>query len=435
MSKIRILLVLLILIASLFLRFHNYAVYPQRGATSDEYTYAFLGVSLLTKGVPIAWSAFSSYPMKEHLTIDKLYFPIAQPYFDHPPLNGLVIGGWALLFGEDSFEKITLPTIRLASIILATVSALLLFAIANKLYGYKIAIWALLLYSTVTIFVMNARVVVAENLLTVLFLAAMYTLLRFLEKKDYRNLIILAILCGLSLLTKIVGVAVFLATLYILLLHKIKKEQVVTFIGTFLLFPLMLLLYGAYYDWHLFWALQQEQAGRPIGPQTLFVLLRQPTIVNVIFHDGWYYLGFFALLASFMDIKKHGIIVMYFFVYLFLLLATLNSDGLSGWYLLPLFPLMAMAIASLAHKGINEASWASIVFAVFIGMFQIHMLVHLPFGLNQPVYRMLLVVLFAPFLFLYLQKNKKPFQMLSELWFYLFILGNIVITYTYIHPA
>lgn len=435
MSKVQMLLVILIVVASVFLRFHNYAVYPQRGATSDEYTYAFLGVSLLTKGVPISWSSFLSYKEKIDLIIDRIYFPIVKPYFDHPPLNGLVIGSWALLFGENSFEKITLSTIRLASIILATISAFLLFLISNTLYGYKVGIWALTLYSTVTIFIMNARVVVAENLLTPLMLGAIYVTIKFLEKKNVKYLVIVGILCGLAILTKIVGIVVFLATCYILLLNKIKRKHICIFVGTFLLFLLSLLLYGAYFDWGLFWAIQQEQAGRPIGPQTLFTLIRQPTIVNTIFHDGWYYLGFFALFTSFMDIKKHIFIVVYSFVYLFLLLATLNSDGLSGWYLLPMFPLMALAIALFLHKGMYEASWAIIVFVVFIGLFQIQMLLHLPFGLSQSFYRVLLITLFTPFLLLYLRKNKRQFQVLAELWFYLFLLGNIVITYNYIHPA
>src|SRR3989344_3403790 len=111
-----------ILVLGIILRFHNYDVYPQRGATSDEYTYSFLGQSLLTKGVPISWSYFDAYKNREDLTIDKLYFPIVWPYFDHPPLNGLVVALWAIARGETTFEQIQLSTIRLVPIALTTIS-------------------------------------------------------------------------------------------------------------------------------------------------------------------------------------------------------------------------------------------------------------------------------------------------------------------------
>ena len=93
MTKLQILLMICVLFAGLLLRLNNYSVYPQRGATSDEYSYSFLGVSLLTKHVPISWSAVSAYKNRSDLTIKNLYFPIVSPYFDHPPLNGLLVGG------------------------------------------------------------------------------------------------------------------------------------------------------------------------------------------------------------------------------------------------------------------------------------------------------------------------------------------------------
>src|SRR3989304_7973425 len=165
MNTKQILFVVLILLGSLVLRLHNYTVYPQRGATSDEYSYSFQGVSLLTQGIPISWSAFTAYRNRFDLTIDTIYFPMVSPYFDHTPLNGIVTGGWAILFGENSFEKITLGTIRLVPIILSMISSVLVFLLAQRLYGYDTGIWALVIYASVTTFVMNGRVVLAENLI------------------------------------------------------------------------------------------------------------------------------------------------------------------------------------------------------------------------------------------------------------------------------
>src|SRR5258708_39769402 len=105
MSKFKIGIVIFILFIGLILRLHNYALYPQRGASSDEYTYSFLGISLLTKGVPESWSNLTAYKNKYDLTVRKLYFPMIYPYYDHPPLNGLLVLGWSILNGKTKFEN------------------------------------------------------------------------------------------------------------------------------------------------------------------------------------------------------------------------------------------------------------------------------------------------------------------------------------------
>ena len=212
MSKPKIAVVVLILLLSLVLRLHNYGLYPQRGATSDEYTYAFLGISLLKDHVPVSWSAFPAYENIRHLTVKKLYFPIVWPYFDHPPLSGFLTGGLSLLVGQDSFEKVDLKTIRLVPIFLSMLSSILLFLIAFRLYSYKTATWALLIYSTTTIFVINGRIALSENVLTPIFLLSVYLFTLFEEKISYRKAIIFGILSGLAFWTKELGIVVFFIT-------------------------------------------------------------------------------------------------------------------------------------------------------------------------------------------------------------------------------
>ena len=137
------LIVISLLLLAAALRLHNYAVYPQRGATSDEYAFAFQGISLLTKGVPIAWSAIPLYKNLIHLTINGLYFPIVQPYLDHPPLFGLLVGAWAIFFRETAFEAVQLATIRIIPVILSFISAIFLYLLAKNVYGEWVARWSL----------------------------------------------------------------------------------------------------------------------------------------------------------------------------------------------------------------------------------------------------------------------------------------------------
>ncbi|MDP2637724.1 MAG: glycosyltransferase family 39 protein [Candidatus Levybacteria bacterium] len=435
MKFIKIFIIVSILALSLYIRFHNYSVYPQRGATSDEYSYSFLGVSLLTKHEPISWSSFQTYKDVQHLTIEKIYFPIVHPYFDHPPLNGLVVGGWALLFGENTFEKISLETIRIVPIILGLISSLLVLLIGRKAYGFKTGIWALLIFTTVTTFVMNMRVVVAENLLTVIFLTALYLFLKFEKRMKTKHTIILGILCGLGLLTKILGVVIFLTILYLFLLRRLPKKQLLVLIGIFTVFLLILLGYGAYYDFDLFLQVQFAQSGRDIGPQTLWLITLSPTIVNYVYYDAWYFLGIFALLYSFSSIKRNAIIVIPALIYLLLLVFSLTQHGHSGWYLIPLFPFMSLAIAQMLVEGLEKKNFLYLVLLFFIGVIQIPSAYEQAFGLVGMQYRILLLIMFTPLLISFLFKNDRLYKFLGNSWFYLLIFNTALNTLNYIHPV
>ncbi|MBI4079345.1 MAG: glycosyltransferase family 39 protein [Candidatus Levybacteria bacterium] len=435
MTKLHVLLVGIILFLSLLLRLDDYTLYPQRGATSDEYTYSFLGVSLLTNGVPISWSSFPAYTEKFDLTIDGIYFPMVQPYFDHPPLYGLLVGGWSLLFGQEIFKEIDLKTIRLVPIILSVISSLFIYLIGRKVYGEKVTIWTLLIFNTVTIFVMNTRVVVAENLLTVFLLGTIYIFVQFGNKLNTKHAILIGALCGLSFITKILGITVLLTALGFFIHEKIKPKYALVTIAIFLFFATLLLLYAKIYDWNLFWAIQSAQGSRPVGPETLFLIFTQPVVVNKIVHDGWYYLGFIALFSSLTDIKRNKFVAIPFLVYFFIMLSSLSSTGLSGWYLIPLFPLMALSVAQFMHTALEKSQWLFLIFLLFVGLSSIHFLYEIPFGLSPLYFRILLLALFAPFFVLLLFRKQQSFRKVGAIAFYVIILGNIIATITYVHPS
>lgn len=432
--RLKIFLVIAILAGSLLLRFHNYTVYPQRGATSDEYTYSFLGVSLLKEGKPISWSYFG-YENKTDLTIKGIYFPIVSPYFDHPPLYGLLVGGWALLFGQDTFVKIDLGTIRLVPIFLSLISSLLVFLIGNRLYNYKTGLWALLIYTTAAFFVMNSRVVVAENLLTTLFLCAVYLFSLFEKRLTIRKVVILGILAGLSFWTKVLGGVVFLSLLFMFLKERVQLKIVLIFTTIFLLFVLGFIGYGLYFGGDLFWKIQFAQSSRNIGPEALWNIITSPAIVNKIVFDGWFFFGLFSLFYGFSDYAKNKRIIVPSFLYFFLLLISLNKIGSSGWYFIPLFPFIALSIANLLVENLKKQNFLPLLFVIFIGLGEIQYLWEAPFGLSPSVFRLLSLLFFLPFLFSLFLKSDRPYRIIGNFWFYIFILGNIFMTYNYIHPS
>lgn len=425
----------LILLIAFFLRLHNYTKYPQRGATSDEYTYSFLGVSLLTKHVPISWSYFGSYNHRQDLTIKGLYFPIVWPYFDHPPLNGLLVGLWSLVWGGNSFEKIQLSVIRIVPIMLSEISSLLVYLIAERKYGKRVGLWSLLIYVTVPIFVIQSKVVLAENLLTPLFLLTTYLYDRVQKHITMKHALLFGVLAGLSLWTKEVGVSVFGALFFIMIIDRVRFSVICDFVFISILFLLGYIAYGMYFDGNVFWKIITEQANRDIGPQTLTYILSTPIIINKVYYDGWYFLGFISLFASLLNIKKFKTIIIPAFVYFLLLLVLLTQGGEMGWYLIPLFPFMAIFISSLIVESIETKSWYIFAMLLFVGFSQIRYIYQENFGLTAPSFRILSILLFAPFIFSLMVKNGTLFRNLGHAYFYIFIIGNVYLTYTYIHPA
>lgn len=435
MAKTRLFFVTLILIVGLVLRLHNYSTYPQRGATSDEYTYSFLGVSLLKKHIPISWSHFSVYKNKYDMTIRDLYFPIVYPYFDHPPLNGLLVGGWSILWGQDTFADIDLATIRIVPIFLSTVSSFLVFLLGLRLYSYKTGIWAMLIYSTATVFVINSRVVLAENLLTPLLLCAIYLYIQWKRRLSVRKVLILGVFAGLSFWTKEVGIVVSFVLIYFFIADKIKFSYIFFFTSISLFFVVCYFLYGAYYDWDGFLKVISTQADRHIGPQTLQLLMSKPIIVNKPYYDGWYFLGFVSLFLGFLNYQKHKILLVSSAAYLLLLIFSITREGEMGWYVIPLFPFMALLSAQFLSESFKNKNWFIFLLLLFVGLGQVKFLFEDNFGLTPRQFRMILSLMFVPPAFLYAFRRENAFVRLGNLWFYLFILGNIYLTYNYKHPA
>lgn len=427
--------VVLILFLGFLLKLHNYDKYPQRGATSDEYTYSFLGLSLLTKGIPISWSHFGVYPNREDVRINEIDFPLVWPYFDHPPLAGLFVGSWALLNGEHTFEQIKLSTIRLVPVALSVVSSLFVFLLTYRLTNYLTAIWALLIYSTVTIFVIQSRVVVAENFLTPIMLAALYYF-QTIKKATRRNMIHLGIISVAAFWVKESGITLPIGLIALFLYKKIKISVLSTFLTTIVLGLGAYALYGWVYDWDTFVNIIRLQGNRNVGPQTLWYLLSTPIIINKIYYDGWYFFGFFALATLYSQIKRYVVVIIPPFVYFFFLLLSLTQRGQSGWYMIPLFPFMAIASAIVLKQAIKQTSATYLIFLFFIGFMFFESFFQARFGLTNSQFRTLSVLVFGPaVLVTFFRNTQRVRQRLYVFYFYVAIGLTAIGTYSYLHPA
>lgn len=435
MSLLQKVLFALVIVFGIWLRLYHYSYFPQRGATSDEYTYSFLGTSLLTKGIPISWSAFQAYQNREDLVIDHIYFPIVSPYFDHPPGYALTLGMFLLGFGQDEFTEQKLETIRLFPILLTTLTGIVLFFLIKREYSYSAALLTVILYSTVTIFVMNQRVSVAENQLALLCVFALLLFSRWKHHLSWQRLVVLGVIAGSAFLTKILGGVLFVILLCLFFRSRISLRKIAAFIVAFMLCVSLLFIYAAFYNWNLFWEIQGLQSGRDIGPQALWMLVLQSVIVNKAYYDGWYFLGFVALGFLSLEYKKYLLLLVPAGVYFLALLASLSKTGQSGWYLIPLFPFMAAASALFLLETFRKKSIAFFLVCILVGIPQLEYFYESYFGLSAFLYRVGLGLLFVPLLLLILFKKDHWFGKISVLYLIMFLLTTVAITYRYVHPS
>lgn len=267
---------------------------------------------------------------------------------------------------------------------------------------------------------------------------AVYLLIRYQKQLSLRVALILGVIAGLSFLTKILGMAVFLSTLLLMIVLKIEKRKIslmIEMIEIFSLFVLGFLFYGHYFGADLFWQIQAYQATRNLGINTLWTLLLKPVIANKIFFDGWYYWCFFCLFFLFVSYQKFRFIILPSFIYLFLLLNSVRQTDLHGWYALPLFPFLALAAGIVFNKLIKKLSWLILIFVLLAGVHQVDFLYRSNFGLTAGVFRFFLLILFGPFLFSLIFKRERMYRLLSWWWFSIFIFLNVMTVWYYVHPA
>jgi len=177
------------------------------------------------------------------------------------------------------------------------------------------------------------------------------------------------------------------------------------------------------------------QAMREVGPKTLTYLLTTPIIINKVYYDGWYFLGFLSLFAGLLQVKRLKNILVPAGIYFLLVLVLLTQGGEIGWYLIPLFPFMAIATSYLLVESLKTFNWYLCALLLFVGFDLIEKVYQANFGLTITQFRVLTGILVVPVVWAIVSKKKNLFQRLGSLYFYSFIVANAYLTYSYIHAA
>lgn len=363
---------LLIVIFAFDLRKKNFAEIPVPGQSTDEYSYSWVGLSLIRAGVPIGISGFPGYKnlIKKYINVDHYMqvipsdpFEINYPWMDHPPLLGLITGGYAYLTGSRNFADISSLVIRKPIIIMGTLSVLLTMVFAWINFGYPTALISGLMYASTPLVVLSSRMIQAENAIIPCLLSVMIAMSLYIKKKGDYWLIVAAIVSGVATLFKLNGIVCYLFVFLALLFkyQKINKKFCKDFFYFLIIslpITLLYLIYGLLYGWSNFKTILFSNYNRfyGIGSNAILELVRNQRLTQHKFLPevgiicGW--ILFFGSIGkkqnnSGDNLLKYAL-VSYLIVYLFF------GSQPYGWYAFPFWPLLIILLGRYLGLGIEK---------------------------------------------------------------------------------
>ncbi len=419
-----VLLTVLIIFLGNRLREFSYASVPLPGETADEYSFAWLGISLIKDRYPIAWSGLSAYKSHDYqrINVDGIYdenkdpnrepFSIDKPWFDHPPLFGLMIGGYGYLKGVRDFKDASVIIIRRPMLKIALFSSILLYVLARRLYGKTIAFFSLILYSVTPSLVISSRLVLAENALVPLFLLTAILFNEYVSNEKRKYLFVAYGVCFISMWVKLSSMASILALFLLGLWHSKQKFVHLKIAGlTFLLFFISYVLYGALFGIDTFFAVLKANSQRIFGAgaEIFYSALMQHKITNLRYlTDGWIIVFWISFFVTCLEIKNgfSNRFIPLIFVVSYLFVFLIFGSESYGWYRYPFYPFLIIIFSSYVYKLWKRAdiiSFSAVALIPFGTAF--HRLVGIE-GFEQYVFSFRLNVVFLIFLTcLYLLKK------------------------------
>lgn len=371
----KITIFVLILILALFLRKKNYAEIPIPGQSADEYSYSWVGLSLIETGMPIGISGLggNQHSLFRYVNVDRFFqtvstgdpLEINYPWMDHPPLLGLITGSYAYLSGARVFEDTVTSIIRKPIIIISTFSVMLLMIFCWINFDFITAAVGGLLYATVPLIVLSSRMIQAENAIIPCLLGCMIFLSLYLKNKNSLFLFLTAILAGVATLFKLTGIVCYLLTFFVLIIeHKglTKKffNDLLFFLAVSVPISFLFVVYGSVYGLQNFKNILFSNYNRfyGIGSSSILELIRNQRLTQHKFLpeaaiiSGWILFGYFLgkkKTDKGLKITLLGIL-SYLIVYIFF------GSQPYGWYAFIFWPMLIILLAKFWADGIKNGN-------------------------------------------------------------------------------
>ena len=434
MTKFKIVSLVFILLLGFYLRFYHYDRFPRHGATWDEFAWTWQGISLWQKGVPTSWSPHAQYKNFELKRFQGTQVKLVTPYLEHPPLFGLVAGGFALLTGSKEMFDITLGQIRILSLILGTSSIFLVFLLAKKLYGPFVGFLSALLYASVPTIVIGSRIVQNENFLIPMMLFVWLLIIDYLKTKKTWQRNLAAVLAGLLTLAKVPWATVTLALCFLLVKKKYFKDALIVGLIAVSIFSFYF-LYGWFYDWPTFiglWGLQMARAR--IGLDNFLALFTHPYLIDRIYPDAWIYWGWFSVFILSLNFKRHFKLLIPLLAYFLIFMWAIPGIEAQGWYRYPFYPFLIIASAILIKKMLIKPSLLNFFFFFLISSSAFHWGWGETFGVSNSLFRAIVILGAASFLppVFWPQKFANLGKKAAYFWLIVFLFLNIFSIITHV---
>jgi hypothetical protein len=122
-------------------------------------------------------------------------------YYSKPPLIAWVIGGVTALAGSDAPFWVRMP-----GSILHAATALILAALAARIYGSRVALWVAALYMTLPMVSLGSLLISTDTVMAPFFAAALYFHRRLIESGALRFALLAGAMAGFAFLAKYAGV-------------------------------------------------------------------------------------------------------------------------------------------------------------------------------------------------------------------------------------
>ena len=449
----KIIIFFLILIIALLVRKRKYAEIPIPGQSVDEYSYAWVGLSLIESGMPIGISGIDGYKnrLPRYINVDRFFQTVSSgdpliinyPWMDHPPLLGLITGGFAFLNGTRVFEDATSYVIRKPIIVISTLSVALLMIFCWINFGFLSAVIGGLIYSTTPLVVLSSRMIQAENGIIPCFLACMICISLYMRSKKDVWLILAGFSAGVASLFKLTGFTCHLFVLLALLNNskrngKLFLKDFIFFLAISLPISFLFVIYGSVYGINNFIQIFFSNYNRfyGIGPNSIIELIRNQRLTQhkylpeISIISGW--LVFFGYVFNKEKNRYVNLVILGNFSYLIIYIFFGSQPY--GWYSFPFWPLLSILLSVFISDGLSKNKN---IIAVFFSLILI-------FGTNisrligifdfQPyanIWRFSISVLF--FILVSKLNNKKYINFASKLLLVLILMAIIYTNISYLN--
>jgi len=328
----------IVVLIGIFLRLFNLASMPP--LYPDENTYGYVATSLITHGRPIGGSMVPGLN------------GWGDPWFDHsflyPFLISMVIRVNYLFSGHlPSTLGEAAGLYRIPSFMFSVFTLPLIYFLGKKLYSEKVGKIALAFFAFWPNAVMINRTAMIETTLTFFFVLTMYMLLRFLDSKKYKTLILVGVASGLCGLLKGTGVFVSIFIFLVLIFRRNYKEAAVSImisLSIMSLYPISGLAWG----WENFLQSTLWQGSR--REPFLFILTDFAKDWYGVAIDWWFVFSLMAFVVLLIHFDSKDKIlsagILTYFLMIFGILQVFSSPSTSY----PLFPLLAICVGKLFHE-------------------------------------------------------------------------------------